>query len=114
MPFLEMQTNATPEPELGEELLKSASKRVAAALGKPESVMMTAFRGEQAMTFGGTTEPTAMVDLALLGFDSEKAQPIVEMLTDLVASKLEIAPARIFVKITEVPRGQWGGNGRLF
>jgi len=76
--------------------------------------MMTSFRGSQTMTFGGTTEPLAMIDLALLGFAPEKAPAVVQILTDLTATTLGIAPERIFVKFTDVPRGQWAGNGKLF
>ena len=114
MPFLEVQTNVAVPPADAEDFLKAASASVAAELGKPEAVMMTSFCGSRTMTFGGTTDPLAMVDLALLGFDPEKAPAVVEILTDLTASKLRIAPERVFVKFTEVPRGQWAGNGTLF
>jgi len=65
VPVLSIQTNAKVED--ASNFLNQAPVLVAEALSKPESYVMIHVSDEQTMSFAGTTEPLAYVELKSLG-----------------------------------------------
>ena len=67
MPFLKIQTNQPLAEDTARQLAKKASALVATQLGKPESYVMTSVENNPAMTFAGTEEPLAFLELKSIG-----------------------------------------------
>ena len=114
MPYLNLQTTQSLDPEIGERFLKSASGIVVEHLGKPESVMMTALHEPVAMTLGGKESPAAILELSVLDLDPYEVEGLYAALHALALAELGLPGDRIFITFTSVPRGQWGWNGNLF
>jgi phenylpyruvate tautomerase len=113
MPFLHVQTNqSTPN---GAQLLSRVSSLAAKALSKPESYVMTRLSVDTAMTFGGNTEPCAMVSVSLVGSASAAARStLARELCALLESDAGVAQGRVFVQFSEYSGSHWGMGGNLF
>jgi len=108
MPTLRIYTNVQVDAATGSDLLKSLSKEVAAILNKPESYVLIHLNPNQMMSFGGTEEPTAFLELISLGkIGGDINKEISSRLAGILKNKLGIQPGRYYVKVT---RG-WSGRG---
>ena len=67
MPYLKITTSQSVDAGRKHRLLASASKAVAAELGKPEQYMMVSLDAGVPMVFGGTAEPCAFLELRGIG-----------------------------------------------
>ena len=66
MPLINVRTNISDVPEAGA-LLKKLSSALAAATGKPEFYVMTLLDSGVPMTFAGSEEPCAYVEIKSIG-----------------------------------------------
>lgn len=127
MPLIELFTNIHPEsdktdsgesdvgacPPLTPHMLVSA---VATVLGKPSSYVMARISYSQQLALGDTNAPCALIRLESLGKVGGAAnEAIVAALSSLVVEKLsDISLDRIYVRIGDVARSDWGYNGKTF
>lgn len=113
MPLVSIYTSiSVGEPD---KILSLVTKLAAAELGKPESIMMARLEAESDLSFGGTTdEPAALFEVEGIELSDEKAGPLTTKLCDFAEAELEVPKSRVFVKLTNVPRGMWGGNGKVY
>ena len=72
MPFLKIQTNQSLDDAQQQQLLNDASKLVASELGKPENYVMVAIEPQAPMSFAGSTDPTAYLELKSIGLPESK------------------------------------------
>ena len=114
MPLIQIRTNVSLLEEATTELLKEATTITARELGKPESIMMATASTGAAMLFGGTDGPTALFEIEGIELTPEPAKGLCEALSDLAESHLEASADRVFVKLTNVPRGNWAGNRKVY
>ena len=114
MPYLKIQTNQNLPADGARELAKKASALVATLLGKPESYVMTAVEHNPAMTFAGTDEPLAFLELKSIGLPESITADTSRALCELVAGETGIDTARIYIEFSDAPRKMWGWNSSTF
>ena len=114
MPYLKIQTNQNLPLEGTRNLAKKASALVARLLGKPESYVMTSVENNPAMTFAGTEEPLAFLELKSIGLPESATADASRALCELVASATGIDPERIYIEFSDAPRKMWGWNNGTF
>jgi phenylpyruvate tautomerase len=111
MPYLSIHTNSSLSDDLQSALLNAASKIVASELNKPESYVMVSLVHTQKMKFAGEDGPSAFLQLSSIGVPESQRNPLVSVLTKLVAETFKIKPDRIFVVLADVQARFWGWNG---
>ncbi len=114
MPLLQITTNQEVARPNAEALTTEAGKIVAQTIGKPESVMMASLQPQACLAFGGTFEPAALFEIEGIELPAEFAETLSSQLSDLAEENLKVPASRVFVKLTNVPRGNWAGNRRVF
>ena len=114
MPFLRIQTNQPLAAQASGALAQTASAKVAEILGKPESYVMVSVEYNPAMTFGGSTQPLAYLELKSIGLPESMTGPASAALCELVNSATGIDPARVYIEFTDAPRKMWGWDGGTF
>lgn len=113
MPCLTLHTNLTLDSTTREATLKSLSALVARELSKPEAYVLIDLKDGCTMSFGGTSEPLAHVQLDSLGFAKQPAELSATLCAHL-QEQLQLEPARIYIKFTDHPRHMYGWNGKTF
>ena len=112
MPYIKVQTNQKVKKE--EELLKKLSAEMAEQLGKPESYIMTALEAETGMTFGGSSEKTAFIQVKSIGLKKSMTEDISKFICEFLEKELEIKQDRVYIEFADVPGAMWGWNGGTF
>lgn len=114
MPTLIIRTNAPVPSTDAEPLLKRASATIAQALGKPERYVMVLLEPPATMSFGGTTAPTAFLELKSLGLPEDQTPQLSATLCVLLESELGIPPDRVYIEFASPPRHLFGFDRRTF
>jgi phenylpyruvate tautomerase PptA (4-oxalocrotonate tautomerase family) len=114
MPLLKIQSNQPVENAAAEQLISTASKLVAEQLGKPESYVMVALEPPVPMSFAGSTDPLAYLELKSIGLPQDKTPALSAALCDLMRDSLGIEPGRVYIEFADAPRAMWGWNGGTF
>ena len=112
MPVLTLHTNIAIENKPS--LLLKTSNEVAQALGKPEGYVMIRLNDRESMSFAGTTEPLAFVELKSLGLTTDQTAPLSETICRFIAENLSIEPARIYIEFASPEREMFGWNSGTF
>lgn len=115
MPYIVINAS-TPKPSDSDAaaLLSAVSRVASEALGKPERVMMTRLEAGEAMTFAGSGDPCAMVDVRGIGLPSaDQTTALCQGLSQLVSEHLGLDAGRVFFNYTDMPRELWGVGGKL-
>jgi phenylpyruvate tautomerase len=111
MPYLNIVTNQPINDETT--LLKVASKTVAQASGKPESYVMVAVESKMAMSFGGSTEPTAILDYRSLGLPSDR-KALSDALCSMIEEQIGVSGSRVYISMPDSERQNWGWDHSTF
>lgn len=106
MPFVKCIFNGDASKKAA--LVSALSKAASAALGKPEAYVCVSVDCDSGLSFGGNTEPCAMVQVQSIGGDLSAC---VEPITKAVSEIAGIPAGRIFVNFTSFERGAWGMGG---
>ena len=114
MPLLRIQTNQTLDAESRTELATNGAELVAQLLEKSIDYVQVVVESGCTMTFGGTSEPTAFLELRGLGLDSQDRSRIAEKLTSWVTEKISVEASRVFINFLAIARSDWGWNGSTF
>ncbi|ODS50186.1 MAG: macrophage migration inhibitory factor family protein [Halanaerobium sp. 4-GBenrich] len=112
MPYIKVQTNQKVVEK--EELLKKLSAQMAEQLGKPESYIMTALEAELKMTFGGSTEKTAFIEVKSIGLKQSMTEELSQFICEFMEQELEIEQDRIYIEFADAPGAMWGWDGGTF
>lgn len=112
MPVLHIHTNISIDNQ--SEFLAQASTSVAAALGKPESYVMILFSECKPMSFAGTQEPTAFLELKSLGLNDSQTNDLSEKLCSFLETTLNINTSRIYIEFSAPERAMFGWNKATF
>uniref|UniRef100_A0A914D6N4 L-dopachrome isomerase n=1 Tax=Acrobeloides nanus TaxID=290746 RepID=A0A914D6N4_9BILA len=91
MPVLLINTNL-PKSQVPDGFLLRASKEAARIIGKPETYISVVLKTDQLMTFSGTTEPCANVEVGSIGTfaSGSNNQKVASEITELVHKELGI------------------------
>ena len=111
MPYCGLQTNANIGDK--ESLAKKLSSLVANELGKPEMYVMVSVE-ERAMTFGGSTEKCAFVDLRSIGLTSSQTPKLSKAICDLLEKEIGVKADRTYVSFSDSQGYMWGWNSTTF
>ena len=114
MPYLKITASQSIDADKERNLLKAASKAVAAELGKPEQYMMVSAEAPVSMVFAGTDTPCAFLELRGIGLPSSKAGKLSQLLCGLVESHAGIPQDRVYINFADIPPNLWGWNGETF
>lgn len=113
MPFIDIKINQDVSTKIIEEIKTELGKDITLIRGKSEDWLMINFSMNNFMYFKGKNEPLCMVEVKLYGKISETdAQNFTAKATNLIASKLDIDPYRIYVSYFETDK--WGYGGENF
>ena len=111
MPLINVRTSL-PEVADSAALLKELSAALAQQTSKPESYVMTLLETAVPMTFGGSTEPCAYVEIKSIG--ALKPAAMTSAFCELIESRTGIPASRIYVAFEDVKACSWGWNGNTF
>lgn len=111
MPYLNIVTNQSINDEAA--LLKAASSTVAKASGKPESYVMIAVEQKASMSFGGSTDPTAILDYRSLGLPSDR-KAFSDALCSMIEQQIDVSGSRVYISMTDSERQNWGWDHSTF
>ncbi len=111
MPLIQISTSVKSVIE-SDSLQKEVSKLISKLTGKPESYVMTIIKSDSQMTFAGSDEPCCFINLKSIG--SLKPSSMSESLCELVSSKTNIEPDRIYIEFSDVKASHWGFNNSTF
>ena len=117
MPLIHVQTSVpSPDRATVDALLLALSKKLAGHLKKPESYVMTAFRGDVPMTFGGTNdEPVCYIEVKSIGtMQPAQTQAMSQDFCTAIAEALAVPKQRIYLEFADAERHLWGWNGSTF
>lgn len=114
MPLLQITTNQEVARPQAEAITTEAGKIVAETIGKPESVMMAFLRPDACLSFGGSFEPAALFEIEGIELPPEPTEALSNQLSDFAEENLDVPASRVFVKLTNVPRGNWAGNRKVY
>lgn len=116
MPLVQVFTSAPPPaPAAQEALLGELSRLAAARFGKPERWVMTCLVPGLAMTFGGTTAPSAFVAVKNIGkMSGGDTEALSRAVCDRLGQALGLAADRIYIHFEDAVDYLWGWNGGTF
>ncbi len=113
MPLLKILTNQSIDPERQPAIIAKASAAVAQQLGKPESYVMVAVEQKATMSFGGSTEPTAILDYRSLGLPSDR-KALSDALCSMIEQQIGVSGSRTYISMTDSERQNWGWDHSTF
>lgn len=113
MPLLAIDTNVDLDAEDRSAFLAEAGAAIAAALDKPQRVVMVSLKSV-ALRFAETETPAAFVELRAIGLPEQRTAALSETICGLLQRRLDIPAERVFINFADVPRHLWGWDGRTF
>lgn len=111
MPLINVRTSLA-SVDNPEGLLKELSAALAQQTGKPETYVMTLLESGVPMTFAGSSDPCAYVEIKSIG--ALKPPAMTEAFCALIHARTGIPANRIYVAFEDVKASSWGWNGRTF
>jgi phenylpyruvate tautomerase PptA (4-oxalocrotonate tautomerase family) len=112
MPLLKITTNQRVENQ--DDVCLAMSRAVASMLGKPESYVMVILQSGQTMTFAGSPEATALLELKSLGLAESQTREYSTKLCTLVSDHLAVPPGRVYIEFSSPERHMWGWDNGTF
>lgn len=114
MPLLRIETNVSLAKDQVQHLMESLTELISSALNKPKRFVQIIVDQSKQMSFAGTQEPTAYLELRSLGLTGEKIELAASELTRWISNTLGIGPERIFINFIELDRAHWAWCGKTF
>lgn len=112
MPLLRITTNIPCQDHPA--LLQQASQAVAEMLGKPERYVMVELHDQVSMSFAGTSEPLAYLELKSIGLPEDRTAEFSAQLCTLMHQTLGLAADRVYIEFANAGRHLWGWDGGTF
>jgi phenylpyruvate tautomerase PptA (4-oxalocrotonate tautomerase family) len=111
MPLINVRTNIS-DVQAPDALLIKLSAALATATGKPEAYVMTLLDSDIPMTFAGSNEPCAYVEIKSIG--ALTPPEMSDQFCELIKESLGISKDRIYIGFDDINASHWGWNGRTF
>uniref|UniRef100_K3WCT1 L-dopachrome isomerase n=1 Tax=Globisporangium ultimum (strain ATCC 200006 / CBS 805.95 / DAOM BR144) TaxID=431595 RepID=K3WCT1_GLOUD len=114
MPYVVVTSNVAASGVSATPAMAAISRALAAALSKPETVVMVQLCLDTPMLFAASDAPCAMIQLRSIGkVDLEHNPTTVAALTDVVSQVLSVPADRIFMNLDDIERTNWARSGNL-
>jgi phenylpyruvate tautomerase len=114
MPYLNVKTNKTVSAEKVSVVMDLLSKRLSKALAKPEDYVMVELQQGACLSFAGSAEPAAYLELKSISLPAVQTRPLSKLLCGILEEELQISPSRIYIEFTEAKGSHWGWNSTTF
>ncbi|MBP0020901.1 MAG: hypothetical protein J7647_25495 [Cyanobacteria bacterium SBLK] len=115
MPFIKVQSTASPDVKTVTMLLESLSVKLAKHLGKSENYVMTAFEGDIPMTFAGTPDRVCFLEIKNIGtMKPEQTKVMSQDFCQTISQILDVPSERIYIEFADAERHLWGWKGTTF
>ena len=111
MPLINVRMSI-PKPKDADALLLALSSTLADQTGKPEAYVMTLLESDLPMTFAGSNDPCAFIEIRSIG--ALKPPAMTTAFCSLVNTRTGIPLNRIYVAFDDVSASDWGWNGSTF
>ncbi|NDD45042.1 MULTISPECIES: phenylpyruvate tautomerase MIF-related protein [unclassified Synechococcus] len=111
MPLINVRTSL-PAVKDGSALLQELSTALAEQTGKPEAYVMTLLETGVPMTFAGSADPCAYVEVKSIG--ALRPPAMTAAFCELIQSRTGIPANRIYIGFDDVQASCWGWNGSTF
>jgi phenylpyruvate tautomerase len=113
MPLLTVQTNISVE-EKSKELLDLLTDVIAEGTGKPKAYISILLDDNKVMSFGGTTEPCAIISLGSIGAIEGKQKLMSKSVMTILQDQVGIGPDRCYMFFQDVKGKDVGFNLTTF
>jgi len=111
VPLINVRTSL-PAVQDGSALLQELSSALAEQTGKPEAYVMTLLETGVPMTFAGSAEPCAYVEIKSIG--ALRPPAMTAAFCELIQTRTGIPANRIYIGFDDVQASCWGWNGSTF
>ena len=111
VPLINVRTSL-PAVQDGPALLQELSSALAEQTGKPEAYVMTLLETGVPMTFAGSAEPCAYVEIKSIG--ALRPPAMTTAFCQLIQTRTGIPANRIYIGFDDVQASCWGWNGSTF
>ena len=111
MPLINVRTSL-PVLKDGSSLLQELSSELANQTGKPEAYVMTLLETGVPMTFAGSQQPSAYVEVKSIGALHPPAMSAA--FCKLIEARTGIPANRVYISFEDVQASCWGWNGKTF
>ena len=111
MPLINVRTSL-PALKDGSALLQELSSELANQTGKPEAYVMTLLETGVPMTFAGSHEPCAYVEVKSIG--TLRPPAMTAAFCELIQARTGIPANRVYIGFEDVQASCWGWNGSTF
>ncbi len=114
MPCLILNTSQPMDEQQKKNVCLAVSAKTADLLGKPESYVMVLIKDQQTMSFAGSTEPSAYIELKSLGLPESQTAELSLQLCEQITKLINVPQNRIYIEFSSPERHMWGWDGRTF
>ncbi|SKA75812.1 phenylpyruvate tautomerase MIF-related protein [Desulfobaculum bizertense] len=114
MPLMRVETNLELTAEQEKEKNAIFSTAVAEMLQKEEKWVMSLVESGRTLSFGGSVEPAAFVELKSIGLRETSCAPLSAQICALLHRELNIPADRVYIEFKDAERGFFGWNGGTF
>ena len=111
MPLINVRTSL-PDLKDAPLLLQELSSELANQTGKPEAYVMALLETGVPMTFAGSHEPCAYVEVKSIG--ALRPPAMTAAFCELIQSRTGIPANRVYIGFEDVQASCWGWNGNTF
>ena len=111
MPLINVHTSL-PDLMDAELLLQELSAELAKLTGKPEAFVMTMLQTGVPMSFAGSDEPCAYIEIKSIG--ALRPSEMSATFCELIQARTGIPAKRVYIGFDDVQAGCWGWNGNTF
>lgn len=112
MPYVRVETNV--ELKESEKFISELSEFTAKVLGKPESYVLISVHERVKMSFGGSTDPAALLTMKSLGLQAGQCAALSERLCAFMEKESGIPANRIYIEFADHERSMFGWNSGTF
>ncbi|MET0090031.1 MAG: phenylpyruvate tautomerase MIF-related protein [Candidatus Thiodiazotropha sp.] len=114
MPLLNITINQPIDALALPDRIRQASSLVAEMLGKPERYVMINLTSNGNMSFGGTSEALAYLELKSIGLPDDRTRELSKTLCEFMQDTFGIDPERVYIEFSNAERHLWGWNSATF
>jgi phenylpyruvate tautomerase PptA (4-oxalocrotonate tautomerase family) len=114
MPLARLSTNVILDEKARAEIARGLSEILSREIGKPEQYVMSIVEGCR-MLMSAREGNAAFVDVRSIGgLSREVNSAISQSVCDLLRSRADVPPDRVYVVFTDVGRENWAWKGKTF
>ncbi|GBB84741.1 hypothetical protein RclHR1_11300010 [Rhizophagus clarus] len=114
MPFIQIKTNVKVNVEDHENFLCDLTNIIANLTQKPYHLVAVSLIDSATLFFGGTKDPTYIVNLIATDLTTDIIKTITKELCTFLKNKLDIEGNRGFIYFFDFQRSHVGHNGHIF